>query len=108
MNTFFVGNHPIGHYVVRFHSPQPAPPSTTQKPEASPSKPPKQDPEQSVIVVDGEKTFFMKARIMAGQADLSASQDKDIEDFKWVAKEEVEKLVHPDYWTRVKNMLVAQ
>lgn len=56
----------------------------------------------------GEKTFFMKARIMAGQADLAVAGDKDFEDFKWVSKDEAEKLVDPLYWRRVKNMLVAQ
>lgn len=77
-------------------------------------------------MVDGEKTFFMKARIMAGQADLSHAakeaekrkpkETKDqgvmkieeIEDFKWLSKDEVEQVVHPDYWIRIKNMLVAQ
>ena len=108
MNTFFVGNHPVGHYVARFPSPQPASPSTEQTSKLTPSEPQKQELAQSVTIVDGEKTFFMKARIMAGQADLSTSENTDIEDFKWVAKEEVEKLVHPDYWIRVKNMLVAQ
>ena len=59
-------------------------------------------------MVDGEKTFYMKARILAGQADLSVPGNKDIEDFKWLSKDEIEKHVHPDYWIRVKNMLVAQ
>lgn len=59
-------------------------------------------------LVDGEKIFFMKARILAGQADLSIAQNKTIEDFKWVSKEELETLVTPEYWLRVKNMLVAQ
>ncbi|KEF52538.1 uncharacterized protein A1O9_11380 [Exophiala aquamarina CBS 119918] len=83
MNTFFVGNHPVGHY--QGHAPA-----------------------SDTTMVDGEKIFFMKARILAGQADLSIAQNKNIEDFKWVSKEEVEKLVAPEYWLRVKNMLVAQ
>lgn len=63
---------------------------------------------QQTALVDGEKTFFMKARILAGQADLSIAQNKNIEDFKWVSKEELESLVAPEYWLKVKNMLVAQ
>ncbi|KIX98503.1 uncharacterized protein Z520_05804 [Fonsecaea multimorphosa CBS 102226] len=168
MNTFFVGNHPVGHYVARFSSPRPRPSSaplfiagstssansqsmehpsslaTTQVEKASESTPLKQDLAATKALVDGEKTFFMKARIMAGQADVSYStthadangkeaksstdtpapgtskgeaRDKkgvvvdmgldEIEDFKWLSKDEVEEHVHPDYWIRVKNMLVA-
>ncbi|KIW29657.1 uncharacterized protein PV07_05455 [Cladophialophora immunda] len=173
MNTFFVGNHPVGHYVARFSSPRPRPSTpplyvpgssasatsesiehptsstplsaTTQVEKASDSTPLKQDLAATQGLVDGEKTFFMKARIMAGQADVSYStihanpsekgsktltdtkaagvvngetKDKkgvvvdmgldEIEDFKWLSKDEVEKHVHPDYWVKVKNMLVTQ
>lgn len=123
MNTFFVGNHPVGHYVHDFPSPQtPEPPAsvqptpqdlkkaTTEAPKAKSKTPRKQDVAvtNDTGLVDGEKTFFMKARILAGQADLSIAQNKNIEDFRWVSKEEVEKLVAPEYWLRVKNMLVAQ
>lgn len=52
------------------------------------------------------KTFFMKARIMAGQADVANASGA--EDFKWLAKDEIEKVFHPAYWVRVKNMLVEQ
>jgi large subunit ribosomal protein L46 len=55
----------------------------------------------------GEKTFFMKARIMAGQADITANE-LGVEDFKWLAKEEVQKEVSPPYWAHIKNMLVEQ
>ncbi|OAP61819.1 hypothetical protein AYL99_04022 [Fonsecaea erecta] len=169
MNTFFVGNHPVGHYVARFSSPQPRPSTpplyipgssspaaleatehrsssaTTQVEKANDSTPLKQDLAATQTLVDGEKTFFMKARIMAGQADISYSTNRanpsgkegetlpdtkvpgvgkgeardkkgvvvdmgldEIEDFKWLSKDEVEAHVHPDYWVRVKNMLVAQ
>lgn len=114
MNTFFVGNHPVGHYVALFASPRPAalPPTTTQATQANDKTLLKQEvaqhPDQHDALVDGEKTFFMKARIMAGQPDLSASQTKDIEDFRWLSKDEIEEVVHPDYWVKVRNMLVAQ
>ena len=124
MNTFFVGNHPVGHYVHKFSSPKtPEPPALVEaKPQDSkkekataPSKAAPKNPQEQeaattsgTTLVDGEKTFFMKARILAGQADLSIAQNKNIEDFRWVSKDEVEKLVAPEYWLRVKNMLVAQ
>lgn len=49
----------------------------------------------------------MKARIMAGQADIK-SNELGVEDFKWLAKEEVQKEVSPRYWADIKNMLVQQ
>lgn len=49
----------------------------------------------------------MKARIMAGQADLSNNEFGNTE-FKWLPKEEVEKLVTPRYWSSVKNMLTER
>lgn len=138
MNTFFVGNHPVGHYVERFSAQRPGSlPLTTQKSKANASTALKQDLAQTQTMVDGEKTFFMKARILGGQADLSYSANggdvkamdrekgktkggkeetarsegglmDEIEDFKWLSKDEVETIVHPDYWIRIKNMLVAQ
>ncbi|KAL6249207.1 hypothetical protein RBB50_004270 [Rhinocladiella similis] len=113
MNTFFVGNHPVGHYVHKFASPisSPAPPSaTTETSKASTKAPLKQYKAAEGDMIDGEKTFYMKARIMAGQADLAAAKKNgvEIEDYKWLSKEEVEKHVHPDYWVRIKNMLVTQ
>ena len=59
------------------------------------------------MTLASEKTFFMKGRIMAGQADITANE-LGVEDFKWLAKEEVQKEVSPQYWANVKNMLVEQ
>lgn len=55
----------------------------------------------------GEKVFFMKARIMAGQADLSKNEYGD-QEFKWLAKEEVQDVVTQAYWSSVKNMLTER
>lgn len=89
MNTWIVANHPVGHYVHTFNpSPQPKPDS----------------PSQPLV---GEKTFFIKGRIMAGQANISESF-LGVNDFKWVAKEEVKEQVGAEYWSAVKNMLVEQ
>lgn len=84
MNTWFVGFHPIGHYSYRFKTPKPDPASKE--------------------LIAGEKTFFIKSRIMAGQADLQANT-LDIADFKWLAKEEIQKFVLPQYYSSIKNML---
>ena len=115
MNTWFVGSHPIGH-LIRYNDasnnqdgnstdgePLSKPASTTQdasnEDTALAGAPP--------TISGGEKTFFMKARIFAGQADLKANK-MDVEDFKWLAKDEVQKYVTPSYWSRIKNMLVDQ
>ncbi|KAL5045516.1 hypothetical protein BDW71DRAFT_198248 [Aspergillus fruticulosus] len=87
MNTFMVGYHPVGHYVYN-------------------SRKPKTD-ETTGVTLAGEKTFFMKGRIMAGQADLSANV-QNLKDFKWLAKEEIAKYVLPPYYAAIKNMLAER
>lgn len=92
MNTWFVGNHPVGHLI---------------KTQQTKAKDGKESTEEAVAPVSTiGKTFFMKARIMAGQADITNASG--VEDFKWLAKDEIEKLFSPGYWSRVKNMLVEQ
>lgn len=84
MNTWVVGNAPIGHHK-----------SINAEAEAKKS------------AELGEKVFFMKARIMAGQADMGKNVFGDKE-MKWLAKEEIQKVVEPQYWHSVKNMLVER
>jgi large subunit ribosomal protein L46 len=84
MNTWIVGNAPIGHYVL--------------KPRTANDKSP---------ALQGEKTFFMKGRIMAGQANL-ADNIYGLGDFKWLTKEEIERVVSPKYFSYVKNMLAER
>lgn len=54
-----------------------------------------------------EKTFFMKARIMAGQANITDNK-LEVADFRWLAKEEIEKVVTPNYWSAVQDMLAER
>lgn len=83
MNTWFVGYHPIGHYSHIFETPR------------------KDETGQELA---GEKTFFMKSRIMAGQADLTNNQ-LGLEDFKWLSKDEIQHVVPLDYYLSIRNML---
>ena len=83
MNTWFVGNVPIGHYQWNY---------------------PKSLKTESGSDEVGLKTFFMKARIMAGQANLKENQ-LGWQDFQWLAKDEISKHVSPNYWRSIKNML---
>jgi large subunit ribosomal protein L46 len=94
MNTWFVASHPIGHLVE-----SPTEEKHTKMPESNESS-------QSTEI-ESEKTFFMKARIFSGQADLEKNT-YGVEEFKWLSKEEVEKHVTSEYWSSVKNMLVEQ
>ena len=98
MNTWFVGNHPIGHFIYQVRN-------TRKAPETAGSAP--SDPPLRESPLAGEKTFFMKARIMAGQADIKANA-LGLEDFKWLAKEEIQKEESPQYWAKIRNMLVEQ
>lgn len=96
MNTWFVASHPIGHLVEKFSEGGEKNSSTTTA-----------QSESQQTEIESEKTFFMKARIFAGQADL-AQNSYGVEEFKWLSKEEVEKHVTSEYWASVKNMLVEQ
>ncbi|KAK4694625.1 large subunit ribosomal protein L46, partial [Lecanoromycetidae sp. Uapishka_2] len=84
MNTWVVGNMPIGHQIYNYS--------------------------QAIIDRDqgielrGEKNFFMKARIMAGQASLK-DNELGVEDFRWLAREEIQSDFHERDWSAVKNIL---
>ncbi|KAK3213983.1 hypothetical protein GRF29_28g1672242 [Pseudopithomyces chartarum] len=86
MNTWLIGNVPVGHYQNDYL---------------------KSRKTESGLTEVGLKTFFMKARIMAGQANLKENQ-LGLQDFKWLAKEEVEKQVEEKYWRYIKNMLAER
>ncbi|GAB1210405.1 hypothetical protein APSETT445_009197 [Aspergillus pseudonomiae] len=87
MNTWMVGFHPVGHHVYNFKKPRVDTANGTEH--------------------LGEKTFFMKARIMAGQADLAANT-QNLQDFKWLTKEEIAPFVLPQYYSNIKNMLAER
>jgi large subunit ribosomal protein L46 len=82
MNTWIVGHVPVGHHIInpRFH------------------------PESGDLEKQGSRTFFMKGRIMAGQANLEGNMF-GLSDFKWLTKQEVQKHVANKYWSYVKNMM---
>ena len=114
MNTWFIGNHPVGHMIRYndFHSRS----DTEEHPTSTSSTPgdaePLADSESESPSSLGEKTFFMKARIFAGQADVSkgvmGEEAEEIEDFRWLSKDEIKEMVIPGYWARIKNMLADQ
>ena len=84
MNTWVVGNIPIGHQIYNYAQ------GIVDK--------------KRGLVLRGEKIFFMKARILAGQANLEDNKF-ELEDFQWLAKEEIQKAFNPRNWNAVKNVL---
>ena len=87
MNTWVVGNIPIGHQIHNYAQ------SIVSEKRGS--------------VLRGEKFFFMKARILAGQANLEENKF-ELEDFQWLAKEEIQKAFSPRNWNAVKNILLER
>ncbi len=81
MNTWIVGRVPVAHFVL--------PPVLR---------------EDSTVEKKGEKVFFVKGRIMAGQADLSKNT-MGLTDFQWLTREELEKVLPSPYFRSVKNMM---
>ncbi|KAG6162348.1 hypothetical protein E4U46_004294 [Claviceps purpurea] len=57
-----------------------------------------------VVTEKGQKTFFLKGRIMAGQADLKDNAF-GYTDFKWLTREELEEELEPEYFRGVRNMM---
>ncbi|KAK5130126.1 hypothetical protein LTR08_002466 [Meristemomyces frigidus] len=105
MNTWIVGNHPIGHYAYTYPVPKT---STLTANRLVPTSSAARRGEEGVQREEfGEKVFFLKARIMAGQADMKKNEYGDGE-FRWLAKEEVKEVVTPAYWSGVRNMLTER
>ena len=119
MNTWVVGNAPVIHHQLNYPQPipdipSPAPklassPSTTPSPldntaNSSPKTPKATKPPVTIV---GEKTFLLKARIMAGQVDIKANK-LNLEDYKWLSKEEVQQQMDPQYWKDVRHALVER
>lgn len=95
MNTWIVGRVPIGHHITK--------PRYSNPDEGSKAK----EDFVPTMTAQGEKTFFLKGRIMAGQVDLKKNQF-GIKDFKWLAKDEMEAAVGPRYYSWIKDMLAER
>lgn len=78
---------PVGHYEYDF-------------PKAVPR------PDKQRVEV-GEKIFYLKGRIMGGQANLSSNQ-LGLQEFRWLAKEEIQALVTPRFWSMTQDMLAER
>ncbi|MBE3047643.1 hypothetical protein IMZ48_35050 [Candidatus Bathyarchaeota archaeon] len=81
MNTWIVGRVPVAHLV--------------SKPVTGPD---------GIETQRGVKSFFLKGRIMAGQADLKGNRF-GLTDFKWLTREELTGTLAPEYFHGVRNMM---
>lgn len=86
MNTWLIGNIPVAHQLINY-------------PEAL------FDVENNVQK-RGEKVFYMKGRIMAGQANVEASALGCV-DYRWACREEVRECVSPREWSSVRNVIAG-
>lgn len=82
MNTWMVGRVPVAHMVL----------------------PPTLEADGTTVQEKGEKTFFLKGRIMAGQADLSGNT-LGLTDFKWLTQDELRQVLPAEYFRSVRGMM---
>jgi large subunit ribosomal protein L46 len=85
MNTWIVGNHPVGHFKRNYAEHR-------------------IKVDDRGLVIKSDMVFFMKGRIMAGQANLTNSL-LGAKDFKWLTKEEIQPIVHKRYWSVIQDIL---
>lgn len=83
MNTWIVGRVPVAHVV---------------------TKPVFKQDDASQIEKKGEKVFFLKGRIMAGQADLTGNKH-GLTDFQWLTREELQKVLPIGYYSHARLMM---
>ena len=97
MNTWVVGNQPVGHHSITYRDNVGKHVQIPANRFVSTSKP--LDREEF-----GQKVFFMKVRIMAGQANLEGNP-YGYTDFKWLTKDELKAELAPEYYHCVRSMI---
>lgn len=90
MNTWLIGRHPIAH---EHREPTYA---TDREKEG-----------ERFLKRRGADVFYLKGRIMAGQADLSKNEF-GLTDFMWLTKEELKKQLQPGLYSSVEAAIPAQ
>lgn len=90
MNTWIVGRHPVAyqHWEPTYQDDETAEGGRSLKRR-------------------GGNVFFLKGRIMAGQADLT-DNGFDFVDFKWLTKDELKEQLQPALYQSVETALPSQ
>lgn len=52
-----------------------------------------------------EKTYFLRGHVLAGNAELTKGSERQAEEFQWLTKEEIEKMLDSKYWSNVEDLL---
>ncbi|KAF2725999.1 hypothetical protein K431DRAFT_309008 [Polychaeton citri CBS 116435] len=98
IHTWTVANHPVAYYGSSFKAPDM-------------TKVPKHPDIKHSVSLEleeyGEKVFFMKGRVMAGQVDLKENQYGNRE-WAWLSKDEVQEKVTEEYWRAIRNSLAER
>lgn len=107
MNTWMVGRHPIAH-----HKQEPKFASGgEQGTEDSKSEVSNSDVSKSEVSKSeasrGSLDFFLKGRIMAGQADIG-NNTFGVKAFQWLTKDELKHHLHPKLYMSVQLSMPAQ
>ena len=103
MNTWIAGHVPIGHRIVEPEYEKTTTEATSQASgDVTPLIP------EAAVTKQGTKTFFMKGRIMAGQAQIPEENPFGYASFQWATREEVMKLVGPIYWRTIQGMFTVK
>lgn len=90
MNTWIIGRHPIAH--------------EHREPIYMDDKEKKGE---RILKRRGFNAFYLKGRIMAGQADLT-DNSLGATDFKWLTKEELKEQLQPGLYFSVEGALPSQ
>lgn len=96
MNTWIVGRHPVAYEHREPTNRDPTPEELEKDPKCV-----------RVLKRYGEKVFYLKGRIMAGQADL-ADNEYGVTDFKWLTKDELKAELQPGLYESVEISMSAQ
>lgn len=86
MNTWLVGRHPIAYE------------------EWKPVYKSEEGKEGLTLARRGLNVFYLRARIMAGQADLTNNLH-GADAFKWLTREEIQEHVHPNTFESVEQTM---
>lgn len=90
MNTWIIGRHPVAH--------EHREPIYTDDRDNEGAR---------QLKHRGAEVFYLKGRIMAGQADLT-NNEFGVTDFKWLTKEELMEQLKPTLYWKVEGALPSQ
>ena len=101
MNTWIVGRLPVAHVII--DPPSKADPKNSAS-SSSIRNPASGSGSNMLKSTKGYKIFYMKGRIMAGQADIR-NNTLGLRDFQWLTREELQQALPPRLFRKIRNMM---